>query len=40
MLFKYFNKLSPPYMNDVFKLAGQNATNTRASLLKLNQRLR
>ena len=31
--------MSPPYMNDVFKPAGQPNTNTRASLLKLNQPL-
>ena len=31
---------SPPYMNDVFKPAGQPITTTRASLLKLNQPLR
>ena len=36
MTFKYFNYLSPLYMNDVFKLAGQNTTATRTSLFKLN----
>ena len=38
--FKYFNYLSPLYMYDVFKLAGQNTTATRTSLFKLNQPLR
>ena len=32
--------MSPPYMNDVFKPAGQPNTTTRVSLLKLNQPLR
>ena len=32
--------MSPPYMNDVLKPAGQPNTTTRASLLKLNQPLR
>ena len=40
MTFKYFNDLSPSYLNDVFKTAGQRTTNTRMSLLKLNQPLR
>ena len=40
MSFKYFNYLRPLYMNDVFKLAGQNTTATRTSLLKLSQPLR
>ena len=31
--------MSPPYMNDVLKSAGQPSTTTRASLLKLNQPL-
>ena len=31
--------MSPPYMNDVFKPAGQPNTTTRASLQKLNQPL-
>ena len=38
MTFKYFNYLSPLYMNDVFKLAGQNTTDCYYSsslLLKL-----
>ena len=29
--------MSPPYMNDVYKPAGQPSSTTRASLLKLNQ---
>ena len=37
--FKYFNYLSPFYMNDVFKLADQNTTATRTSLFKLSQPL-
>ena len=40
MSFKFCNNTSPPYMNDVFKPAGQPSTTTRASLLKLNQPLR
>ena len=32
--------MSPTYVNDVFKPAGQPNTNTRASLLKLNQPFR
>ena len=40
MSFKFCNNTSPPYMNDVFKPAGQPNTTTRASLLKLNQPLR
>ena len=40
MTFKYFNYLSPLYINDVFKLAGQHTTPTRTSLLKLSQPLR
>ena len=39
LTFKYFNYLSPLYMNDVFKLAGQNTTTTRTSLFKLSQPL-
>ena len=39
MSFKFCNNASPPYMNDVFKPAGQHNTTTRASLLKLNQPL-
>ena len=39
MTFKHFNNLSPLYMNDVFKQAGQNTTATRTSFLKLKQRL-
>ena len=31
--------MSPLYMNDVFKLAGQSNTTTRECLLKLNQPL-
>ena len=38
--FKYFNYLSPLYMNDVFKLADQNTTATGTSLCKLSQPLR
>ena len=38
--FKFCNNTSPPYMNDVFKPAGQPNTTTRASLLKLNHPLR
>ena len=40
MTFKYFNYLSPLYMNDAFNLAGQNTTVTRTSLFKLSQPLR
>ena len=40
MSFKFCNNTSPPYMNDVFKPAGQANTTTRASLLKLNEPLR
>ena len=40
MTFKYFNYLSPLYMNGVFKPAGQNTTVTRTSLFKLSQPLR
>ena len=40
MSFKFCNNTSPPYMNDVFKPAGQPNTTTRVSLLKLNQPLR
>ena len=40
MSFKFYNKASPPYMNDVFKPAGQTSTTTRESLLKLNQPMR
>ena len=40
MTFKFFNYLSPLYMNDVFKLADQNTAATRTSLLKLSQPLR
>ena len=29
--FKFCNNTSPPYMNDVFKLAGQPNTTTKAS---------
>ena len=39
MTFKYFSYLSPLYMNDVFKLAGQNTATTRTSLFKLIQPL-
>ena len=38
--FKFCNNTSLPYMNDVFKPAGQSNTTTRASSLKLNQTLR
>ena len=38
--FKFCNNTSPPYMNHVFKPAGQPNTTTRASLLKSNQPLR
>ena len=34
MSFKFCNNASPPYMNDVFKLADQRNTITRALLLK------
>ena len=37
MTFTYFNNLSPLYMSDVFKPAGQNTTATRTSLFKLTQ---
>ena len=37
MSFKFYNKTSPPYGNDVFKPAGQTSATTRESLLKLNQ---
>ena len=40
MTFKYFNYLSPLYMNDVFQLACQNTPATRISLFKLSQPLR
>ena len=40
MSFKFCNSTSPPYMNDVFKPAGQPNTATRGSLLKLRQPLR
>ena len=40
MSLKFCNNTSPPYMNDVFELAGQPNTTTRASLLRLNQPLR
>ena len=40
MLFQFCNNASPPYMNNVFKPAGQPNTITRGSLLKLNQPLR
>ena len=40
MTFKYFNYLSPLYINALFKLAGQNTTPARTSLLKLSQPLR
>ena len=40
MSFKFCNNVSPPYMNDVFKAAGQPNTITGASLLKLSQPLR
>ena len=37
---KYFNNLSPLYMSDVFKPAGQNTTAIRTYLFKLSQPLR
>ena len=37
MTFKFFNYLSPLYMNDVFKLADKNTTATRTSLFKFSQ---
>ena len=40
MSFKFCNITGPPYMNDVFKPAGQPNTTTRASLLKLSQPVR
>ena len=39
MSFKFCNNTGPPYMNDLFKLAGQPNIATRASLLNLNQPL-
>ena len=39
MTFKYFNYLTPFYMNDVFKLDGQKTTATRTSLFILSQPL-
>ena len=39
MNFKYFKYLSPLYMNDIFKLVGQNTTTARTSLFKLSQPL-
>ena len=35
----FCNNMSPPYMNNVFKPAGQPNTTTRASLLKLKENL-
>ena len=40
MSFKFCNSMTAPYMNDVFKPAGQPNTTTRASLLKWNEPLR
>ena len=40
MSLKFCSNMSPPYMNNVFKPAGQPNITTRASLLKLNQPLR
>ena len=40
MTFKFFNYLSPLYMNDILKMADQNTSATRASLFKLSQPLR
>ena len=40
MSFKFCNNTNPPYMNDVFKPAGQPNTTTRVSLLELNKPLR
>ena len=40
MSIKFCNNTSLPYMNVVFKPAGQPNTTTRASLLKLNHPLR
>ena len=37
MTFTYFNYLSPLYMSDAFKQAGQNTPATRTSLFKLSQ---
>ena len=39
MSFKFCNNTGPPYMNDVFKPAGQPNITARASLLKLNKTL-
>ena len=39
MTFKYLNNMSPLYMNDVFKPAGQNTTATKTYLFKLSQPL-
>ena len=38
--FKYFNYLSPLYMNDIFKPAGQNTTASSTSLFRLREPLR
>ena len=40
MSFEFYYNTNPPYMNDVFKPAGQPHITIRASLLKLNQPLR
>ena len=39
MTFKYFNNLSPLYMNGVFKPAGENTTAASTYLFKLSQPL-
>ena len=39
MSFKFCNNTGPLYMDDIFKLAGQPNTPTRAFLLKLNPTL-
>ena len=40
MIPKYFNNLSPLYMNDVFKPTSQNATATKTFLFKFSEPLR
>ena len=40
MTFKLSSYLSPLYLNDIFKLADQNTTTTRAFLFKLSHPLR
>ena len=40
MIPKYFNNLSPLYMNDVIKPTSQNATATKTFLFKFSEPLR